>query len=175
MVAVRFRLISPSGIPVGGAATLVAYPNGTRRTGRTNAQGEWRVDLYRTDQSLTFLAAAPGYLPLSTTVPPKPNPTITYRLEDSTKGREGVLFTSSTGYIPGLEGRLNPINDDGSLYVYADNIAINGKVLHPAPFQIGEALHLLDAYGVETTIRFLMVTRQFSLIEYTKPKTYEEQ
>ena len=140
MVAVRFRLISPSGIPVGGAATLVAYPNGTRRTGLTNAQGEWRVDLYRTDQSLTFLAAAPGYLPLSTTVPPKPNPTITYRLEDSTEGREGGLFTSS-----------------------------------PAPFQIGEALHLLDAYGVETTIRFLMVTRQFSLIEYTKPKTYEEQ
>ena len=106
---------------------------------------------------------------------PQAQPTITYRLEDSTEGREGVLFTSNRGYIPGLEGRLNPINNDGSLYVYADNIAINGKVLHPAPFQISEALHLLDAYGVETTIRFLMVTRQFSLIEYTKPKTYEEQ
>ena len=154
--------------------TLVAYPNGTRRTGQTDAQGEWRLDLYRTDHRLTFLAAAPGYLPLADTVPPKPGPTVTYRLKDSTDGREGLLFTAGTGSIPGIEGRLNPINDDGSLYLYTDNIAINGSVLHPAPLKIGEDLHLMDVYGVETTIRFLVLTSQFSLIEYTKPQAYGE-
>ena len=41
-----------------------------------------------------------------------------------------------------------------------------------AHFTIGECLHLIDVYGVETTIRFLEVEGQFSLIEYTEPKAY---
>ena len=81
-----------------------------------------------------------------------------------------LLFTRSTGYIPGITGRLNPHKDG---YVYGDNIAINGQLAMPAAhFEIGEYLHLIDVYGVETTIRFLVVEGQFSLIEYTEPKAY---
>ena len=69
-----------------------------------------------------------------------------------------------------LTGRLNPHKDE---YVYGENIAINGQLAEPAAhFEIGEALHLIDIYGVETTIRFLVVEGQFSLIEYTDPKPY---
>ena len=96
--------------------------------------------------------------------------TVPLELTPSTKERKSALFTRSTGYIPGIEGRLNPHKDG---YVYGENIAINGRLANPAArFEIGEALHLIDVYGVETTIRFLVVEGQYSLIEYTDPKPY---
>ena len=167
-----FRLVAGcSSLPVVGAATLVAYPNGTRLTGRTNTQGVWRPDLYSTDLEMRFLAAASGFLPFDASVVPT-HPTTILRMTRAPAGLKAVLFTASTGHIPGIEGRLNPINDDGRMYVYADNIAINGRPAHPAQFQIGESLHLVDVYGVETTICFRVVTSQFSLIEYTEPTPY---
>ncbi len=175
MASVRFRLKSKSGEPVASAATLVAYPNGTRRTGQTNADGEWLVDLYRTDQPMQFLAAAPGHLPFSSKVTPGNRSVITLKLEPASDDRRALLFTSSTGYIPGMEGRLNPVHDDlGRLYVYTDNIAIDDKVQHPAPFQLNQPLQMIDVYGVETTARFLVAAPEFSLIEYTEPRQYEE-
>ena len=171
MTDVAFRLESPKGEGVPDAKVLVAYPNETYRTGQTNAEGELRLDLYRTDQELKVLAAAEGYRPLCTAVVPGDSTTVSLVLEPSTVGRRAVLFTRSTGHIPGVEGRLNPQND-GRTYVYADNIAIDGRPANPVKFEIGESLHLMDVYGVETTIRFLEVTGQFSLIEYTEPKPF---
>ncbi len=171
MTDVAFRLESPRGEAVPDATMLVAYPNGTYRTGQTNAEGECWLDLYRTDQELKVLAAAEGYRPLCTTLVPGDSTTVSLVLEPSTERCKAALFTRRTGHIPGIEGRLNPKND-GRTYVYADNIAINGRPANPARFEIGEPLHLMDVYGVETTIRFLAVTGQFSLIEYTEPKAY---
>ena len=171
MTDVAFRLESPQGEAVPDAAILVAYPNETYRTGQTNADGECWLDLYRTDQEMKVLAAAEGYQPLCTDIVPGDSPTVSLVLAPSTVGCRAVLFTRSTGHIPGVEGRLNPQND-GRTYVYADNIAIDERPANPARFEIGESLHLMDVYGVETTIRFLAVTGQFSLIEYTEPKPY---
>lgn len=173
MPEVAFRLRSPEGCGVAGAAMLVAYPNGTYRTGRTDSEGSWSLDLYRTDQEMTVLAAASGHLPLSSTVVPDEGPD-EFAMEPSTDGRSSVLFTKSTGHIPGIEGRLNPIND-GRIYFYADNIAVDDRVANPAPIEIGEPLHLIDVYGVETEIRFIVVTAQFSLIEYTEPRPFGAQ
>ena len=171
MTDVAFRLKSPRGETVSGAAMLVAYPNETYRTGQTNAEGECRLDLYRTDQEMKVLAAAEGYRPLCTTVVPGDSTFVDLVLELSLDKSRAVLFTKHSGYIPGMEGRLNP-KSDGRSYVYADNIAINERPANPAGFEIGEPLHLTDVYGVETTIRFLAVTGRFSLIEYTEPKPY---
>lgn len=173
MPEVAFRLHSPEGGGVADAAILAAYPNGTYRTGRTGAAGRWLVDLYRVDQEMTVLAAAEDHMPLCETVVPD-RTVVDLVMTASTDRRRGVLFTTSTGHIPGIEGRLNPIND-GRTYVYADNIAINGRVANPATFEIGEPLHLIDVYGVETEIRFLEVTAQFSLIEFTEPRPFGPQ
>ena len=119
---------------------------------------------------MKFLVAAEGHLPFHDSVVPGKSETIPLKLIPSTKERKAVLFTRSTGYIPGITGRLDP-HQDG--YVYGENIAINGRLANPAArFEIGKALHLIDVYGVETTIRFLVVEGQFSLIEYTDPKPY---
>ena len=150
---------------------LVAYPNGTYLTGESDAKGECRLDLYRTDQEMKVLVAADDHLPFHETLVPEKQETIPLTLEPSTKRRKSLLFTSSAGYIPGISGRLNPHKDG---YVYGDNLAINGQLATPAAhFVIGEPISIIDVYGVETTIRFLVVEGQFSLIEYTEPESYE--
>ena len=170
MAEVLFQIKDSQGTAVHGAAVLVAYPNSTYLISRTGADGECKLELYRTDQEMKVLVAAEGYLPFHDTVVPEGQETISFELKASDDERKAMLFTSDTGYIPGLSGRLNPHKDG---YVYGNNIAINGRLANPAaPFEIEEPLHLLDVYGVETTIRFLVVEGQFSLIEYTKPKAY---
>ena len=78
-----------------------------------------------------------------------------------------AIFAGSTGYLPGLSGRLNPIRDSSNrTYLYADNIAINGGELQPVSFAIGEALHLQDADGKQLIVRFLSILDSDSLIEY---------
>lgn len=150
---------------------LVAYPNQTYRTGSTGGDGKRCFNLYRTDQEMMVLGAAPGYLPLHDTVTPEGREVVHLTMKPSGNGRRAVLFTSSTGYIPGIEGRLNPISD-GRTYVYADNIAVNGRPANPTVFDIGEPLRLVDIYGMETEIRFLVVAARFSLIEFTEPRPW---
>ena len=174
MAHVTFRLVSPKGNGVIDAMLLAAYPNGTYRTGRTDENGECALDLYRTDQPMLVLGAAERHLALRETVVPGEESTVTLPMAVSVNGRQSILFTKSTGYIPGVEGRLNPVNDGGRLYVYADNIAVNGHVANPVHFEIGEPLHFIDAYGIETEVSFIEVTAQFSLIEYTEPRPYGE-
>lgn len=149
---------------------LAAYPDGVSVTGQADAEGECHLNLYRTDQDMMVLVAAEGHLPFHTTLVPGKSGRVHLELKPSEDVRKGMLFTKSTGYIPGIEGRLNPHKDG---YVYGENIAINGRLATPAAhFKIGEPLNLIDVYGVETTIRFLVVEGQFSLIEYTEPKAY---
>ena len=172
MTDVVFQLKNPQGEVVSGAAVLAAYPDGRYLTGETDDNGEWRLDLYRADLEMRVLVAAEGYLPFHTTMTPGSR-IVPLDLDPSKDGRKAVLFTQNTGYIPGITGRLNPLKEG---YVYGENIAINGRLAYPAaPFEIGTALDLIDVYGVETTIRFLVVEGQFSLIEYTEPKAYGEQ
>ena len=163
------QLKDPQGDAVCGAAVLAAYPDGRYLTGETDAKGEWQLSLYRADFEMRLLVAAEGYLPLHTTISPESR-IVPLELNPSKDERRALLFTRSTGYIPGITGRINPHKDG---YVYADNIAINGRLAHPAAsFEIGTTLDLIDVYGVETSIKFLVVEGQFSLIEYTEPKAY---
>ena len=170
MADVVLEIKTNKGADVRGAEVLVAYPDGRYLTGQTDADGKCQLNLYRTDQEMKVLVAAEGHLPFHKTVIPGELEIMPVELEPSKDDKKALLFTRSTGYIPGIEGRLNP-NKGG--YVYGDNIAINGRLANPAAhFKIGECLHLIDVYGVETTVRFLEVEGQFSLIEYTEPRSY---
>ena len=170
MADVVLEIKTTKGADVRGAEVLVAYPDGRYLTGQTDADGKCHLNLYRTDQEMKVLVAAEGYLPFHKTIVPGKSEIVPVELESSKDDKRALLFTRNIGYIPGIEGRLNP--DKGG-YVYGDNIAINGRLANPAAhFKIGECLHLIDVYGVETTIRFLEVEGQFSLIEYTEPRSY---
>ena len=153
MADVEFQIKSRGGETIGSAALLAAYPNGTYRTGHTDTEGKCQLDLYRVDQEMMVLVAAEGHLPYHTNLIPGESKVVPLELHPAKDDKKALLFTRSTGYIPGIEGRLNPHKDG---YVYAENIAINGRLATPAAhFEIGECLHLMDVFGVETTIRFL--------------------
>lgn len=172
MADVEFQVKTRGGAAVHKAAILAAYPDGRYLTGETDADGKCRLDLYRFDLEMKILVAAEGHLPYHTSVIPGESKVVVLELEPSKEDKKALLFARDTGYIPGIAGRLNPHKGG---YVYGDNIAINGRLATPAArFEIGEPLHLLDVYGVETTVRFLVVEGQFSLIEYTEPKDYVE-
>ncbi len=170
MADVEIQVKTRGGAAIHRAEVLAAYPDGRYLTGQTDSDGTCRLDLYRVDLEMKILIAAAGHLPFHRVVVPGKWNGEPFALEPTEDERKALLFTRSTGYIPGIEGRLNPHKDG---YLYGDNIAINGKLATPAArFAIGECLHLLDVFGVETTVRFLVVEGQFSLIEYTEPRAY---
>ena len=117
---------------------------------------------------MKVLVAAEGHLPFHKTIIPGKSEIVPVELEPSKDDKRALLFTRSTGYIPGIEGRLNPHKGG---YVYGDNIAINGRLAKPAAhFTIGECLHLIDVYGVETTIRFWRLRDNSLLLSTPSPK-----
>jgi hypothetical protein len=83
------------------------------------------------------------------------------------------ITIGSTGYIPGLAGRLNPILDsENRSYLYADNIAIDGGKGQPVDILIGRQTILEDASGNRFTLRFLNIAHDSSVIEYApQPRT----
>ena len=82
----------------------------------------------------------------------------------------GSVICMSTGYIPGLEGQLNPILDTSNrTYLYANNIAIDGGKNQPATFKVNEPFELEDSNGVVMQVRVLHIQGQTSLLQYTYP------
>lgn len=82
----------------------------------------------------------------------------------------GSIICNSTGYIPGLKGRLNPIRDTfNRTYLYADNIAINGGEPQPAKFKVNDPMELEDCDGMILQVTIKDIQGQVSLIEFVKP------
>ena len=83
-----------------------------------------------------------------------------------------LICPNRTGYISGLDGRLNPILDTSNrTYLYADNIAINGGENQPATFEIGKPVTLEDRNGVTLIAIFLRIKGDSSLLQYKKIET----
>lgn len=83
----------------------------------------------------------------------------------------GSVLCMSMGYIPGLEGRLNPILDTSNrTYLYADNIAIDGGKNQPATFKVDEPFELEDSNGVVMQVRILYIQGRTSLLQYVHPR-----
>ncbi len=83
----------------------------------------------------------------------------------------GSIIIQSTGYINGLQGRLNPIYDSSArMYLYADNIAINGGRNQPVAFSLNESLVLEDNTGVVMNLIFRFINgHTTALVDYIKP------
>lgn len=75
-----------------------------------------------------------------------------------------------TGYIPGLQGRLNPILDTNNrTYLYADNIAINGGQNQPVTFSVNTPCELEDCDGVVMEVTVLHIQGRTSLLQFVRP------
>lgn len=85
----------------------------------------------------------------------------------SQKDNIGSQIIKSTGYLPVISGRLNPILDHiGRTYLYADNISINNGAPQPVHFEINNPLELEDENGKICLITFKYIKSDISLIQY---------
>lgn len=82
----------------------------------------------------------------------------------------GSILINSTGRIPGLEGRLNPILDNyDRMYLYANNISINDGKNQPVFFKTDEPILLEDRHGVIMNIIIRFIDNETTVIDYIKP------
>ena len=152
--------------PLPGADVLALFPNKTWKGAATDENGEAELDLHTTHLPMTVFAAASGYgahverewVPsqgaLAVDLAPLP-------------GGGSVVFSEATGYLPVVEGRLNPIRDTHDrTYLYASNIAIDQGKQQPVHFALGEDLLLIDADGSKAIVRIVDVVGRSALLEY---------
>ena len=169
--AVSTVTVHSDGEPLSQVQVLVLFPNKTWQQASTDELGEANFDLYTTDLPMTVYAATKGY---SAGIAREWNPQSGGLLLELKPLRSGgaVIFPQSTGHIPGLQGRLNPILDTSDrTYMYADNIAIDEGKQQPVSFRLGNALKLTDAYGMEMNVTVIDIMGNSSLLEYETDQT----
>ena len=138
--------------PLPNVHVLLLYPNKTWLEARTNSFGQADFELHAR-LPMTVLCAAPGFAacvardylpeqPLGLTMRP-------------TASRGSLIIAHRTGHLPGIRGRLNPILDDlDRMYLYADNVAIDGGLPQPVHFKLNDPVRLTDSLGAEATLWF---------------------
>ena len=161
------------GQPLPGSDVLALFPNKTWVRATTDENGEAEVDLYTTNLPMTVFAAAPGHRAHVEREWVPSQGSLAVELGPLPEGGS-VIFSESTGYLPFVKGRLNPIRDNRDrTYLYASSIAIDQGKQQPVHFVLGEDLRLTDASGREAMVRISDVVGRSALLEY-RPVTREE-
>ena len=154
------------GRPLAGADILVLFPNKTWKHAVTDENGEATVSLHSTHLPMTVFVSAKGFAAHVERdwVPAKKS--LAVELDSLSEGGS-IIFTESTGEVPGLAGRLNPILDTRDrTYLYASNVAIEGGKQQPVHFVLGQELLLTDADGREKAVRIVEILGRSSILEY---------
>ena len=140
------RATADGDIPIAKVTLCALAKNGTTVRALTDQSGTASLGL-REGQEYTLLAAHPQH-PSKLREKVSGGTQIGIRLP---MGRNrGSLIIHSTGHIPGLSGRLNPILDTSNrTYLYADNISMNGEHKQPYKFVPNVPFELEDAQGAK--------------------------
>lgn len=158
-------VIDSEGNSVSSANVVAIADNNTTKQSQTDDSGIARLDI-PTRRKYQLLVAHPGY---PGSIVPTWDPGDDLRVVVSAVDHTGSVICHSTGYIPGLEGRLNPILDTHfSKYLYADSIAIDGGKPQPTHFEIDAPFELEDSNGVVMQVRVLHIQGRTSLIQYLR-------
>ena len=158
--------VRSAGRPMAGADVLALFPNKTWKRATTDDNGEAEVDLHTTHLPMTVFAAAPGHSAHLEREWVPSQGSLAVELEPLREGGS-VIFAESTGYLPVVQGRLNPIRDaHDRTYLYASNISINEGMQQPVHFAFGEDLRLTDSDGREAMVRVVDVVGRSALLEY---------
>lgn len=162
----HFVTIRANGQPVAEASVLALFPNKTWKQAITDETGTAILDLHSARLPMTVFVAAAGFAAYSMRNFIPAQRTLDVHLISLAEGG-AIIFSNAAGYLPGLQGRLNPIQDTlDRTYLYADNIAINGGLQQPVQFVLGEELTLCDAEGIEASVRIVDIVGRSALVEY---------
>ncbi|MBF8742081.1 TIR domain-containing protein [Pseudomonas guariconensis] len=160
-------IICSTGAAVPSATVVAIADNGTTKSGQTDADGKVTLTI-PTRRSYQLLVAHPEY---PAALIPSWDPAEGIQITLATTENTGSIICHSTGYIPGLEGRLNPIfQTEKTALLYADNIAINGGRKRPAKLAVNEPFELEDSNGVIMQVRIIFIQERTSLIQFIRPR-----
>jgi hypothetical protein len=160
----RIDVTDPTGQALQHAHVVLIAENKTIVSGKTNATGQVTLSPPKKGLATVFCAHAHALPHIETNFDKERK--LVVQLELCSNGGS-IVCENGTGHIPGLQGHLNPIKDTANrLYLYADNIAIEGGVQQPCSFKLGQELRLEDAQGVVMKIRIHDIIGRTSLIEY---------
>jgi len=153
------------GTPIADCTVTAQAENGTTIPGNTDKGGRCVLKI-KTRRLFSLLVAHPTF-PAGHIERVDPDNGIAMNL--SRTENVGSVVMHSTGYIPGLKGRLNPISDTGNrTYLYADNIAINGGKPQPVSFKINSPIELEDADGTVVYAVIKHIAGRVSLLQFTR-------
>ncbi|MBW7925606.1 MAG: toll/interleukin-1 receptor domain-containing protein [Burkholderiaceae bacterium] len=157
------HVLDEDGNPLEGATVTALADNSTFKDSVSSGLGIAKFT-FQTRRALRILVAHPNR---PGAIFPDWDPADDLRATLPASENTGSVIFHSTGYIPGLEGRLNPILDTSNLmYLYADNIAIRGGEQQPARFVVGVPFGLEDSNGVFMQVKVLHIQGRTSLLQY---------
>ena len=166
--------VSCDGKPAANAEVQVLLPSGEWKRSTTDSKGEARFKVLARNLPMTVFAAAEG---CSAYIEPDWMPdegTLAVELK-RLAGGGSVICPEASGEVPGLRGRLSPIQDaQGRTYLYAANIAINHGLPQPVDFRIGEDLHLMDSDGTAVLARVVALVERSALVEFRSTRDRPE-
>lgn len=164
----EIQVSTDNGAAIVGVQVVALADNNTNIQGRTGQDGKVAL-VVQTRRLYRILLAHPNF-PASVIEKVDPAESVEAVLQQT--DNVGSQIISSTGHLPVIQGRLNPILDTHNrTYLYANNIAINGGVQQPAPFKVNEPIQLEDANGVVTNITVKLIAGDTSLIQYLRPSS----
>ncbi|MBD9489941.1 KGGVGR-motif variant AAA ATPase [Ensifer sp. ENS11] len=167
----RVRVTSEGNVPVAGAHICALSENGTSVESVTDDEGRATLEL-RASRAYKILSAHSSYLP-AVIKDFHTHDVLELRLKRQRAIGSAVL--QSSGYIPGLNGRLNPILDTlNRTYLYADNIAVDGGKKQPTAFTVDEPFILEDNQGNVIRAAVRLIEGRTTLIEYEKVTSHLE-
>jgi hypothetical protein len=160
------RIVDDEGHPIPGCTVVAVADNNTTLRATTGENGDASISV-QTRRNYSLLVAHHEF---PAAIVERIDPADEIEVAVPRTENVGSLIILSTGHIPGLSGRLNPILDRSNrTYLYADNIAIDGGVNQPGTFRINEPFELEDANGVVTYVTVKFISGRTSLLQYLRP------
>ena len=153
------------GNPIEGCTVTLQADNGTTLEGTTDKNGRCSLEV-KTRRLFRLLVAHPAFpAAIIDKIDPSESAEVTLPRTDNV----GSVVMHTSGHIPGLKGRLNPILDTSQrTYLYADNIAIDGGKAQPATFVVNEPIELEDADGTVFYATVKHIAARVALLQFTR-------
>lgn len=158
-------VMSQDSRPVRGAEVYAIFADGTHVKGTTDSSGASRIKRLK-NGIVTIYCAHPKYKAFY-----KERHEVGTRLvvELEEQANTGSIIIESTGYIPGLDGRLNPkLDSHNRMYLYADDISIENGQRQPTGFRLNQPFQVEDAQGDRFELRVIAIIAASTLIEFTR-------
>ena len=162
---VRVHATTDGDIPIEGVSLCALASNDTTITAMTDQAGRAALKLLAGRQYRLLIA----HRKHASRVMEVSNADDDIRVRMAMSRDTGSVIVQSTGYIPGLNGRLNPILDTGNrMYLYADNIAVNSGAQQPTTFEVDRPFMLEDAQGTVFEVTVRLISGRTALLEYRR-------